>query len=42
VLSLLERVSRLPADPVPIQRVADLMLKFGLFQVAFDIRPMLR
>jgi NitT/TauT family transport system substrate-binding protein len=30
------------ADPVLIQRVADLMLKFGLFQVAFDIRPMLR
>jgi NitT/TauT family transport system substrate-binding protein len=32
----------LSADPVLIQRVADLMLKVRLLQVAFDVRPMLR
>jgi NitT/TauT family transport system substrate-binding protein len=32
----------LSADPVLIQRVADLMLRFGLFRQLFDVRPMLR
>jgi NitT/TauT family transport system substrate-binding protein len=32
----------LSADPVVIQRVCDLMFRFGMLQVAFDVRPMLR
>jgi hypothetical protein len=30
------------ADPVVLQRVADLMLRFGLLRVAFSVAPMLR